>query len=105
MDINKYKIGNFLKSLNVIEYNYLGGCMDMRNAIGNLIKRHDLSKEFICERFKIKPKTYDNYVNGNYNYSILDMARVNALHFELETARLKEKAPFQITESKENETN
>jgi hypothetical protein len=79
--------------------------MDIRNAISNLIKRHNLTKGYICETFKIKDKQYENYVKGNYNYSILDMARVNALHFELETKKLQEQAPFQVSESEKNQTN
>ena len=55
MEIDTEKIGAFLKSMDGAEYTYLQHCMEMRSGISSLIKRHNLSKEDVCERFKIEP--------------------------------------------------
>lgn len=96
MKIDTKKIGAFLKSIDGAEYLYMKHCMDMRNSINNLIKRHNLSKQDICERFKIKPAKYNDYVKGNYNYSIMNMARLNATFMELEAEKLKENVPIKV---------
>jgi len=96
MKINTKKIGVILKSLDVADYIYLEQCMKMRNGINNLIKRHNLSKNDVCERFKITPLKYNDLIKGNYNYSISDIACLNASFVELESIKLKEEAPVQI---------
>jgi hypothetical protein len=97
MEIDTEKIGLFLKSMNGAEYIYLQHCMEMRNGISSLIKRHNLSKEDVCERFKIEPEIYDDYVKGNYNYSIMDMARLNAAFMALEVKKLEENVPVKVS--------
>jgi predicted XRE-type DNA-binding protein len=77
MKIDTKKIGAFLKSINDAEYIYITHCMNMRNGISSLIKKHNLSKEEVCQAFGIKPSKYDDYVKGNYNYSLMDMACLN----------------------------
>lgn len=99
MKIDTKKIGIFLKSIDGAEYIYMQHCIDMRNGINNLIKRYDLTKEDVCRRFRIKPTKYNDYLKGNYNYSLKDMACVNAAFMELESEKLKDSVPFQVTNS------
>jgi hypothetical protein len=96
MKINTKKIGVILKALDGADYIYLEHCMNMRKGINNLIKRHNLSKNDVCERFKITPKNYEDFIKGNYNYSINDIACLNASFVELESIKLKEEVPVQI---------
>ena len=98
MEIDTEKIGSFLKSLDGAEYTYLQHCMEMRSGISSLIKRHNLSKEDVCERFKIEPEIYEDYVKGNYNYSIMDMARLNAVFMALEVKKLEENVPVKVNQ-------
>ena len=71
-------------------------CMDdIIAGINNLIKRHNLSKQDVCERFKIKPAKYNDYVKSNYNYSVMDMACLNAAFMELGSRKIKEDVPIQ----------
>ena len=97
MKIDTKKIGTFLKSIDGAEYIYMEHCMNMRHSINKLIKRHNLSKEDVCERFRIKPAKYNDYVKGNYNYSIMDMACLNAAFVELESIKLNENVPVQVS--------
>ncbi len=99
MKIDTKKVGLFLKQINGAEYIYLEHCIGVRNGINSLIKRHNLSKQDVCERFKIKPARYNDYVKGNYNYSIVDMACLNATFMELEAEKLKESAPVKVAKS------
>ena len=96
MKIDTKKIGLFLKSMDGAEYIYLHHCMQFRASLERLIKAHNLSKEEVCQRFKIKPAKYNDYVKGNYNYSIMDMACLNAAHMELEIKKLEENPPFEV---------
>lgn len=98
MEIDTEKIGAFLKSMDGAEYTYLQHCMEMRSGISSLIKRHNLSKEDVCERFKIEPEIYDDYIKGNYNYSIMDMARLNATFMALEVKKLEDNVPVKVNQ-------
>lgn len=98
MEIDTEKIGAFLKSMDGAEYTYLQHCMEMRSGICSLIKRHNLSKEDVCERFKIEPEIYDDYIKGNYNYSIMDMARLNATFMALEVKKLEDNVPVKVSQ-------
>ena len=99
MKIDIKKIGTFLKSVDGDEYLYMQHCMGMRNGIANLIKRHNLTKQEVCERFRIKPAKYNDYIKGNYNYSVMDMACLNAAFMELEAEKLKDEVPVQVVGS------
>ncbi len=100
MKIETKKIKMFLKSLPEADYLYLGHVMEMRDAINNLINRHNLTPEDICQRFKISTRKYGDFIVGNYEYSLMDMARLNASFVELETKKLEEKAPIQVASKK-----
>lgn len=94
--IDVREIGTFLKSIDGAEYLFMQHCMGMRDSIQNLIKRHELTKADFCQRFKIKPAKYQDYIMGNYNYSVHDMACLNAAFMELEAEKLKDEVPVQI---------
>ena len=96
MSLNTKKIGAFLISLNNAEYRYLEHSIDMRNAIQKLIKTHKLNQKQLCKIFKKSPRTCKAFIAGNYNYSVMDMARLNAAFMELETKALDKKAPVKI---------
>lgn len=96
MEIDNKKIGKFLKSLNKAEYLYMDHCMSIRDSIQKLIERHELSKEEFCEKFEITPRKYNDYTLGNYNYTVHDIACLNAAFMELESEKLKEKVPVKI---------
>lgn len=98
MEIDTNKIGSFLKSINDIEYLYLGNVMGVRDGIQILVEKHHLTREEICARFKISPSQYDDFVKGNYNYSISDIACLNVTHMEYEVSKITEKAPVKMTE-------
>lgn len=99
MKIDTKKVGTFLKSIDGAEFIYLQHCVDIRTSINNLIKRHNLTKQDIIERFRIKPAKYKDFVMGNYNYSLIDMACLNAAFMELEAKKLKEHVPCQVHDS------
>jgi hypothetical protein len=99
MKIDSKKVGLFLKSINEAEYIFMQHCMQMRDNINTLIKRHNLSKEEFCQRFRIKPAKYNDYIKGNYNYSIMDIACLNAAFIELESKKLEENLPIKISET------
>ena len=90
------KVGKFLKGLEPVEYRYLELTVQMVSSIQNLIERHKITKEAFCEMFHIKPAKYLDYIKGNYNYSVNDMATLNYHYATLEALKLKESEPIQI---------
>ncbi len=88
------KIGAFLKSMDGAEYMFLEHTIHMRSSIQQLINRHGLAKEEVCRRFEINPNIYSDFVKGNYNYSLHDMANLNSAFVELEALKLEEQVPI-----------
>lgn len=99
IDINTKHIASFLRKLNDTEYIYLQHCMGMRDNITRLIERHNLTKEDVCQLFEIKEKQYDAFVKGCVNYSVHDMARLNAAFMKLEAEKLEERVPVKVVTS------
>ncbi len=95
--IDVKRIGKVLKSINTAERIYLEHCIDISNALKELIKKYNLTKEFVCQRFKVTPKRYTDFIIGNYEYSLMDMARLNEAVMELETERIHEKLPVKVS--------
>lgn len=92
MTINHYKIGTVLKDLNEQERIYLDRVLNISNHIRKLIEDYNLSKDEVCEHFNINAKKYDNYITGHHNYSIKDIAILNALHVKLASEKVAEDA-------------
>lgn len=80
------KIGRFLKDLNGAERIYLEQVMRLSDNMQELQKHNNLSNTDFCELFNIKPSKYENYISGNYNYTVKDMALLNAAYVKLKSA-------------------
>lgn len=89
------KIKKFLKSVDGAELIYLRYSMTIRQNLESLINEFQLNKMDVCTRFKVKPTQYYNFVRGNFNYTIEDLARINSAFIELETKKITENKPFQ----------
>jgi len=96
MEINSDKIGKFLMSLTKQDYIFLQNCIDFRNSLATLIERHELSDDFICDKFNVKPSKLKHFIGGNYEYTLRDISTLNAIFIQLESDKLKECVPFQV---------
>lgn len=96
MKIDTKKIGTFLKSLEDVEYIYLKHVVGIRSSIQELINNFNLSKEDVCIRFKIQKNKYNDFVKGNYSYSLMDVAHLNAAFNELMEKKKKEDAQIDL---------
>ncbi len=103
--INTKKVGLFLKDINEAERIYLGHVFNLSNSILRLIKKFDLTKKQVCEKYGIKPSKYNDFICGNWNYDLREMSLTNCWFIELETVALEDKAPFQIAGEKERREN
>lgn len=83
MKIDSKKINTFLKSMDDANFIYLKHMVEIRDLIQKLIKTYDIPKKDFCERMKLNQKKYADYVSGNYNYTMMDIAKVNAYSHEL----------------------
>lgn len=101
ININTKKVGGFLKSLTEAERIYLGHTFNLSNNIRKLIKKFNLTKQQVCEKYGIKLNKYNDFVSGNCNYDLSAMARTNAWFMELETEALKDEVPVQFAGEKE----
>jgi hypothetical protein len=94
--LNSRKVGLFLKGINEAERVYLGHTLNFSNNLLSLIRDFKLSKKQVCDKFEISPKKYNNFICGNQNYDLKDMARLNAWFMELKIEELKKEAPVQV---------
>jgi transcriptional regulator with XRE-family HTH domain len=90
------KVRDFLKGLNPIQFRYLELTVQLAAQFQSLIQGYGLSKEKFCELFEIKPAQYNNYIKGNYNYSVNDMAMLTAVYRKLETERVQKEELVKI---------
>ena len=94
------EIGTFLASLDQAERNYLAHCQSISASIRNLIRETGASMREVCERFKVHPRKYQAFVNGNFNYDIERMAILNAWWVEVEIDKLPSQAPVKVNDKK-----
>ena len=70
ISINTKKVGQFLKSLNEAERVYLSHTFNLSNNIRKLIKKFNLTKQEVCEKYGIKLNKYNDFISGNCNYDL-----------------------------------
>lgn len=87
LDADYKKVGKFLKGLTEVEFRYLELCMNFVSGIQSLINKYKLEKDAIVDLFEIKSKDYYNYISGNYDYSIKDVAMLNAAYIKLDNEK------------------
>jgi hypothetical protein len=97
MKIKSVQIGEFLKSLNEAEYQFLKLTMNVVEGIKTLREDYRVTKEVICKEFDIKEDAYENFIKGNYAYAISHIATLNHLIFVNRMQDLKDNAPFQVS--------
>ena len=97
MKIKSVQIGEFLKSLNEAEYQFLKLTMNVVEGINTLRKEYLFTKEEICKEFDIKEDGYENFIKGNYAYAISHLATLNHLIFVNRMEDLRDNAPFQVS--------
>lgn len=73
------KVRTFFSTLNDAEFQYVKLTTGLVNNIQGAIKEYSFSKEYVCEKFEINIGVHDDFVKGNYDYSLKDMATLNAL--------------------------
>jgi hypothetical protein len=99
-DINTIKIGEFLKNLSKAEFIYLQHSIEFVKSLDMMTLRHKITKAQVMEKFKLKTDhEYENFTKGNMEYSLRDLARLNAFYVELETDALEDTAPFQVNKN------
>lgn len=95
------KVNLFLKELSEDKRIYLRHCLDISDSIINSIKKYKLSKKEICSGFKISESLYDDFVSGNYNYSLVDIANLDALIIMHEIEIIKKSSVVKIGKDEE----
>lgn len=99
--LDSKKVRLFLKELNQVEFRYLELTMQIVSDLQMLIKRYKLDKKRFCELFHINAKVYDRYTKGDFNYTVNDMATLNAVYQQLEIERIKEEERIKIAVEKD----
>jgi hypothetical protein len=95
-------VRKFISQLTPVEFRCAELTMQMVSAFKTIINRHKLSKADFCELFHIKPNKYNDYVRGNYNYTVNDMSTLNYVYNMLEAKKIQENQMVEvITENKD----
>ena len=85
-------IGKFLKSMQGADFIYLEHTVSFRSNLEKMMKRYNLTKEYMCEKFKLPAPDYANFISGNYNYSLCDFANYEVAWVELEKKKVEDDA-------------
>ena len=88
--VNVKGIGKFLKSMKDADFGFLYHTVKFRYVLEDLIKRHKLTKEYVCEKFEISASDYANFISGNYNYSLRNFASYEVALVELEQKKIED---------------
>lgn len=97
--IDNSKIGKFLKALSPAEFIYLRHTVNLRDKIESLIKKYKLSKEDFCNRIKLPASKYNDFVTGNHDYSLREIAALECAWHELEKANITDRV-IQVADKK-----
>jgi len=62
--------------------------MNFVDGIKTLISKYKLEKEAVIDLFYIKEKDYNNYVGGNYNYTVRDISLLQSAFRKLEDEKI-----------------
>lgn len=82
------KVNKFLSELNDWEFRHLELIVSLVSSIKALNENYMLTRERFCELLKINDSDYENYLKGNYEYTLNDMVSINIAYRLVE----KEKA-------------
>lgn len=88
--IDTKKIHSFINAMTDAETSYIHHALGNSFAIKSLIKRFNISKKYFCEKVKINPRKYNDFINGAYNYDIASLVNVGVLESELIEKEFKE---------------
>jgi len=88
--IDTKKIHSFINEMNDAETSYIHHALGNSFNIKSLIKRFNITKKEFCEKVKINPRKYNDFVNGAYNYDIASLVNVGVLESELIEKEFKE---------------
>ena len=92
------EIRTFLGSLEDIDFRYLRIQISMANDARELIRNFNLSKEQFCELLSIKMNKYNSYIRGGYDYSVMDMAKIQAAYCKLQMEKTAKEAENMFTD-------
>jgi len=84
LDGDTKKVGEFLKELTELEIRYLQHCMNFVDGIKTLISKYKLEKDAVVGIFHIEEEEYDDYVDGNYDYTVKDISLLQSAFRKLE---------------------
>lgn len=73
------EIDELLSKLEEGEFNYLQQKISISIKVKKLIRNNNLSEEKFCELMEIDTTSYDDFVCGSYQYTLLDIAQLDTL--------------------------
>ena len=83
------KVRKFLASLTDLEYRYLRLQCQVANEARDIVMTFNISREEFCVHMGITQEEYDMYMTGGYEYDLMQMAKLQALHFKYESERIR----------------
>jgi hypothetical protein len=77
------KIGEFLKSVEGAEFTYLEWVVGIRSHLSKLRTKSKLDAIQFAEKLDIAPEQLDNFMLGDYEYTLKDICAINYLAKEI----------------------
>lgn len=80
-----------LMKMNEIDFRVLHLSIEFAKCVRDIKAKFHLTNELMMEELKVDSKTFLEWMNGAYDFTLCDLAMVHAYSAKLETKRFEEK--------------
>ena len=81
------RLRTILKEMNEVDYRVIQLSLQLSDSARSLIRKYHVGKKEFCEKMQIKEEDYKSFINGAYDYDMMNMASLQATYCELEAKR------------------
>ncbi len=91
------KVRDFLTELDDVGFRYMKIQVSMGTDARNMMEEFNLSKEQFCELAKIDISDFQSYINGGYDYTVLNMAIMHTVWIDLRKQQAEKEVAEKLT--------
>lgn len=98
--MNIKPILDLLKKLSSEERIFLKNVFDISCTIRQTIREFDIDEVEFCREMGISTRKYNDYFSGGYNYSLMEIAKLEALRFKkiMEQKEIEAKSESEVAQ-------
>lgn len=90
-----------LKDISELDYIILGHYLQTSNLCRNIQAKYSITNSVMAQRLGISTTQFKRFRNGAYDFTIMDLAKLQAIQMEYGTEKLKEEVEAQVSVTSE----